>query len=642
MGILDRIFRRTDSAPAAPPAVSVVPVVPRRTAAVIAAARNFEAAWSDRLTASWRSPNLTANEEIKGALEATRNRARDLAKNNEFARKYLSLVVANVVGPSGFALQNLSAEQGKPDAAARNLIEASFAQWGRRGVCEISGRYSFCDVQRAVIETWARDGEALVLQLEGPAAGNAHGYALRLLEVERLPVQYAKDLAGGAQAVMGVEIDDLNRTVAYWLNLGRLTSSSQPAVLTRVPAHRVIHVFKPYRPEQVRGFPSMHAVIAGLKMLDGYEEAAIVAARTGAAKMGFFTNPDGDGAALGDDKDDDGNFITDADPGSFQVLPKGYDFKEFNPDYPHANYQAFMKTRLRSIASGLGITYHGLANDLEGVNFSSIRSGTLEERDAWMVLQSWFIEAFMRPVYREWLRMALTSAQITFPNGSALPIAKYDKFAEHTWLGRRWGWVDPMKDIEASRLAIKSGIASPQMIAAQSGVDVEDVIAAIADFEKLVAASGISLVDYDKTAPAPAPEQPPAETATDKALAALMARAAEPVAAPSAPTFVVHNHPAATTVNMGETRNEITVPPAPPSPVEIRNEITLPEQAAPTVEVRVEAVMPEQAAPVVEVHVEMPDEMKITALPTRITTTDIQRDSAGNIKASTQTEKDKG
>ena len=93
---------------------------------------------------------------------------------------------------------------------------------------------------------------------------------------------------------------------------------------------------------------------------------------------------------------------------------------------------------------------------------------------------------------------------ITYPNGSALPVAKFDKFAEHAWLGRRWGWVDPLKDIEASRLAIKTGIASPQMVAAQAGVDVEDVIAAIADFEKIVAASGVTLVDFDKTAP-PAP-----------------------------------------------------------------------------------------------------------------------------------------
>lgn len=514
MGILDRFWpRRTQAAPAA---------ISKRTSAVIHATRNFEAALVDRLTASWKTPSLTANEEIAAALEPTRNRARDLAKNNEFAKKYLSMLVANVVGPNGFALQSLAAEpDGKPDRLARALIESAYADWGRRGVCEVTGRLSWVDVQSIVAETWARDGEALIVQLKGKAAGNPYGYALRLVEVERLPVQYSRDLKNGAQIIMGVEVDDLNRTVAYWLNMGRLpigASHGAQATLTRVDAADVIHVYKPYRPEQVRGMPGLHAVIRGLQMLDGYEEAAIVAARIGASKMGFFTTPDGE-KPLGDDQDDQGNTITDADPGSFQTLPAGVQFQDWNPDYPHANYQAFMKTRLRSIASGMGVTYHGLANDLEGVNFSSIRSGTLEERDAWMVLQNWLAEAFLRPVFAEWLKWALTSGAITYASGAALPIAKLDKFSAHTWLGRRWGWVDPLKDIEASRLAIKTGIASPQMIAAQNGVDVEDVLAAIGDFEAMVKSAGVTLVDFSDnqqttTAPASDTAPEPAQPAT--------------------------------------------------------------------------------------------------------------------------------
>jgi len=492
-----------------------VPQIGRRAESLIKATRNFASALQDRLTASWRASALTANEEIRAGLEVSRNRSRDLAKNNEYAKKYLQLLVANVVGPNGFALQNLATENGKPDTIARNLIEVAFDKWGRRGTCEISGRFSFVALERMVIETWGRDGEALILQLTGKEANNAYGYALRLIEVERLPVQYQRDLKQGAQATMGVEVDDMNRPLAYWLNLGKMPTASgaYAATLKRVPAEQVIHVFKPYRPEQLRGFPPLHAVISGLKMLDGFEEAAIIAARVGASKCGVFTTPEGDGAVASDDQDAEGNYITDAEPGSFTVLPAGAKLESWNPDYPHQNYGDFIKARLRAIASGMGVTYHGLANDLEGVNFSSIRSGTLEERDAWMVLQSWFIDTFLRPVYGEWLRWALTSGQIAFPGGAKLPAAKYDKFVEHNWLGRRWGWVDPLKDIEAARLAIKTGIASPQMIAAQSGVDVEDVIQAIADFEKLVADSSVTLVSFagsGNPAADPQTEPPPA------------------------------------------------------------------------------------------------------------------------------------
>lgn len=240
-------------------------------------------------------PTQTANEEIAAGLEVTRNRSRDLFKNNEYASKFGKLAVANIVGSNGFTLQSLVSEAGKADTLARDLIEAAFKKWGCRGACELSVRFSFADVQRLVIETWARDGEALILQVTGKAAGNPNGYALRLIEVERLPVQYTRDLKDGRRAIMGVEVDANNRAVAYWLNLGRIeTAAGGQSTLTRVDASEVIHVFKPYRPEQVRGMPAMHAVISGLKMLDGYEEAAIVAARVGAAKMGFFTTADGD------------------------------------------------------------------------------------------------------------------------------------------------------------------------------------------------------------------------------------------------------------------------------------------------------------------------------------------------------------
>ncbi len=504
MAFLDRFWPRRTPAPATPHKLS------SRGAAIIAATRNFEAAISDRLTASWKSPTQTANEEILAGLEVTRNRSRDLFKNNEYASKFGKLAVANIVGPNGFTLQSLVSENGRADTLARDLIEAAFKKWSRRGACELSGRFSFADVQRLIVESWARDGEALILQVTGKAAGNPNGYALRLIEVDRLPVQYSRDLTNGHRAIMGVEVDANNRPVAYWLNLGRLESSAGgQATLTRVDASEVIHVFKPYRPEQVRGMPAMHAVISGLKMLDGYEEAAIVAARVGAAKMGFFTTSDGD-APPGDDTDDQGNTITDADPGSFQTLPRGVDFQAWSPEYPHANYAAFMKTRLRSIASGMGVTYHGLANDLEGVNFSSIRSGTLEERDAWMVLQDWFAESFLRPVFAEWLRWSLTMGAIRYPAGAALPAEKIDKFADHTWLGRRWGWVDPLKDIQAARLAIKTGIASPQMVAAQNGVDVTDVLQAIADFEAQVAAANVTLVDFsdNQQTTVAAPDEP--------------------------------------------------------------------------------------------------------------------------------------
>jgi capsid protein len=108
-------------------------------------------------------------------------------------------------------------------------------------------------------------------------------------------------------------------------------------------------------------------------------------------------------------------------------------------------------------------------------------------------VQGWFIGRILSPLYREWLRMALAMGAIAMENGSTLPATKYDKFAAHTWQGRRWPWVDPEKDINAAILAIGARLDSPQRIAAQQGRDIEDVLDDIAAFETMAAAKNVSL-----------------------------------------------------------------------------------------------------------------------------------------------------
>jgi capsid protein len=110
-----------------------------------------------------------------------------------------------------------------------------------------------------------------------------------------------------------------------------------------------------------------------------------------------------------------------------------------------------------------------------------------------MQIQDWMIDAFLIPVYRDWLQMALGTGAIVMENGSALPAAKYDKFSAHTWQGRRWPWVDPLKDIEASISAVNAGLDSPQRQAAEQGRDVEDVLDDIAAFQAMVKEKGIVL-----------------------------------------------------------------------------------------------------------------------------------------------------
>ena len=208
-------------------------------------------------------------------------------------------------------------------------------------------------------------------------------------------------------------------------------------------------------------------------MLDGFAEAAITNARAGASKMGFYECTDGDG--FGDAMDANGDFIDYAEPGHFGVLPNGYKFTPYDPAYPSGEYASFAEDHKRDISAAWGVGYNSLTNDLRGVSYSSIRTAVLEDRETWKMLQEFIIERLIQPTYETWLKYALIYGPVIQAGGSALPISKYDKFVAASFRGRRWSWIDPLKDVNASTAAIGAKLTSRRRVIHDMGLDPEEV-----------------------------------------------------------------------------------------------------------------------------------------------------------------------
>lgn len=467
-------------------------------ATATAAKRRFEAAQINRLTASWLAGSAAIDDELRGDLDALRNRSRDLGKNNEYAAKFFRMVRNNVVGAQGFVLQcAVTDPDGQPDVLANAAIEAAWYRQCRPGNFDVTGKLSGDDFWRTFIAAVARDGEGLIRIVRQPGRGE-FGFQLQMLDVARIDTTLNRAATGNSNAIiMGVEVDTYRRPVAYHL-IRFPAGSPQSRDRERVPAEDIIHCFMPLEVEQTRGVPWLHAAMKLLRDLGGYREAAVIAARVGASKMGMYVSKDG-AAPSHDEVTDKGDFIATAEPGTFDVAPAGYSLETYDPTYPHEQFDAFCKAALRGVASAAGVSYPSLGNDLEGVNFSSIRSGVLEEREEWMVVQSWLISAALVPVFEAWLAWSLLGQLIRLPTGSALPASKFGKFSAHTWQARRWAWVDPLKDIQASVIAIDHLLASPQQIAAQTGRDIVDVLDDIERFKDMLEKRGLSM---------PAPRSP--------------------------------------------------------------------------------------------------------------------------------------
>lgn len=460
--------------------------------------RSYMLANIDRITNDFLAPITTGDVELRNSLPTMRARSRELERNNDYAKKYLHMLETNVIGKDGITLQCRARDpQGTLDLRANKIIENEWKEWGRRGICTVDGTLSFSRACKLILRTVARDGECIIRLIRG--FKNPWKFAIQILEGDILDEQLNRIQAGNQNLIkMGIEYDEWNRPTAYHLREKHpgdyFISSKSSQTYKRVPASEIVHMFISERPTQGRGIPWMRTAARRMSIASAYEEAELVGARIGASKMGFYIpNPEGGADIVPDDESEDGTPIMEAEAGIFEKLPSGYsDFKAFMPEHPSGNYGPFMKDIKRGLCSGLNVAYNCLANDLEGVNMSSMRVGQIDERDGWKDLQSWFISDFLEILQPAWLEMLLLTDR------TSLPYSKMWKFREAEWQPRSFDWVDPLKDIQADLMAIRAGLKAPQQVAAERGTSLDDLYEMIAEANKLAEKYKLS-IDYSAT-----------------------------------------------------------------------------------------------------------------------------------------------
>jgi lambda family phage portal protein len=476
--------------------------------------RNYEAARPSRIAAGFSgvSSYRSANEQLRWNLRGLINHSRQQAENNDYLKAYLSLVRRNVIGPTGVRMQNVAVNQdGSLDKVANDIVETAWWRWGKMGSPTTDGEHSWLTLQNMVVQSAARDGTILLRQFTGKKYG-PFGYQLLPLEVDFLDFELNQDLGGGACIRMGVEIDASGRRAAYHL-FTKHPGDYQPGRARermRVPADQVLCIFRPERAGQVLGVPWAYTALRRLNMLRGYEEAAITAARVGAAKMGFYQKTDGtDGldpdALDGQETTETGHLVTEVEPGMLEELPPGYEFKAHDPQYPSGEMRSFMTVVLQGAAAGLDVSYVTLANDLSGANFSSLRAGKGEERDEWRCLQHWIIEQLHDRVFENWINAAMLLGQLT-----PLPSSKIAKFSQPVWRPRGWAYVSPGEEANANQREMAAMIRSPQQIVAERGEDLETIFADLQAAKQLAEQYGLQFnpapPGHEEQQQAPAPE----------------------------------------------------------------------------------------------------------------------------------------
>jgi len=381
----------------------------------------------------------------------------------------------------------------KLDKTANTYFEHRWKKFMKLGQCTVRRTQSGRDLDKHITRLWKVDGEVFVRKV--PGFDNANRLAYQILDPMACPIDLVKiNQDNGNRIDSGIELDAWNAPVAYWFKAGSSTDwqtyeavdpTTPGAKYIRIPAAEIDHIYAEEFVNQLRGFPFGQAAIQSIYTLGGYFYTELTAADAASRKMGFYKPPAGFDLYEGRDDEEDPDegeatnsekdagprqleIMEEAEPATFSILPDGWGFEGYDPNHPVGNFDPFVKAQKRNIANGLDVAYNIFANDLVGVNFSSIRQGVLDERDAWMDDQQFLIEHWKDGQIAEWLAI-----QLLLPDSPYLP-QDFERLNDPRWNPKRWPWVDPKKDAEAAKLQRDLGAKAPQQIASEQGNDWEE------------------------------------------------------------------------------------------------------------------------------------------------------------------------
>lgn len=416
--------------------------------------RAYEAARPSRTHKAKGEPH-SADLAVSLAGRSLREQARWLDENHDLVTGLFDRLEERVVGASGIGIEPL------PLTIAGDLhlefaaqIKAEWSEWSLKP--ESSGELTRPQVERQICRTWLRDGEALAQKLRGTIANYTHltavPFALEILEPDYLPLDFNDPSKGILQ---GVERDSWRRVRRYHLHKahpGNMQGYYQDT--KAVDADRIIHIANRKRIGQNRGVSLLHSVLIRLAEIKDYEESERVAARISAALAMYIKKgtPDLYTGPVNGAKTSERTFPI--APGMvIDTLMPGEDIGMIKSDRPNPFLEGFRNGQLRAVAAGTRGAYSTVARSYDGT-YSAQRQELVEAQLGYDLLQHEFIDYWCRPVYREWLAMAIASGRVKVP-GDVDPRTVFGA----VYQGPVMPWINPVHEANSWETLVKAGFA---------------------------------------------------------------------------------------------------------------------------------------------------------------------------------------
>jgi len=458
----------------------------------IRSAAGWDASTRGTRATHWRPTQESINSLLSAEGSTLRSRSRDEFRRNAWAASASQTRVASLVG------NGIRPKPDTEDDDFRAHILDAWNEWIDE--CDADGTSSFYGLQALTARGSFEGGDGLI-RFRPRRADDGLAIPLQLQALEAEMLDHTKNLSLGNGGVIraGVEFGPFGKRVAYWLfrdHPGEAVRYKTESASVRIPAEQVIHVFHVTRAGQVRGIPGLATVLAMLHEIREVDDAHVLKYKIQNLYASFEEVPSPDSDSVLDlevdpDLDEDDVSTVTAKGGSHVLLPPGHTIKFGDPPRSSSDYADFIRTKLRAVAAGCGVTYEQISGDLTGVNFSSIRAGLIEfRREMDQVQNNVLVFQLCRPVWRRFFETGVLSGRIVVP---AAERARMPKLLRAAWQPPGWEYVEPEKDIRAAVRRIRAGLSSRTIEAAKRGLDVEELDRQIAADNERAAALGLTL-----------------------------------------------------------------------------------------------------------------------------------------------------
>ena len=404
--------------------------------------------------ASGVSADAAADVEARRVL---RNRSRYIVSNSSIAAGIIDTYANDVIG-TGPRLQ-MTGEISSKDA---RRVEREFARW--------SEAVSLGQKLSIAVQSLVTSGEVFVLLASNPGVKNAVVFDLRLVEADQVASPYEDAMTSiFDDGVDGIVYDIYGNPTAYSVlrdHPGSNTLTGRFLEAAKIPADRVIHLYKPTRPGQSRGVPWITPALDRFNALDAFVQATVDAAET-SARLPMFIYSD-QAAEDGEGVDPDANEVIELQPGEALTLPAGWKVGQLKQEHPTTTFPAFRAEIIKDVARCLGMPLNIAAGDSSGYNYSSGRLDHQTYYKAIGVVQKMIERIVLNRVFDRWLSIA-TLVDGLLPQSLRTTNADTD----HSWFWDGVGHVDPLKEANAERVRLESGTGTLSEIYARQGKDWE-------------------------------------------------------------------------------------------------------------------------------------------------------------------------